>query len=91
MKKGNGFLDIDLKRNKMGNNSLYCILPGQLHQLEIGEAEGYIISFSERLLNSGSDDFELMLDCHGRLSPSNAIRTSCPCRRRISASVVAAS
>jgi AraC family transcriptional activator of pobA len=60
IKKGNGFLDIDLKRYKMGNNSLYCIIPGQLHQLEIEEAEGYIISFPERLLNSGSDDFELM-------------------------------
>src|SRR5882762_5257141 len=60
IKKGIGFLDIDLKRYKMGNNSLYCIIPGQLHQLEIEEAEGYIISFPERLLNSGSDDFELM-------------------------------
>jgi AraC-like DNA-binding protein len=59
MKRGNGFLDIDLKRYKMGNNTLYCIIPGQLHQLEIEEAEGYIISFTERLLNSG-DDFELM-------------------------------
>jgi AraC-like DNA-binding protein len=43
----------------MGNNTLYCIIPGQLHQLEVEEAEGYIISFTERLLNSG-DDFELM-------------------------------
>jgi AraC-like DNA-binding protein len=59
MKRGNGFLDIDLKRYKMGNNTLYCIIPGQLHQLEVEEAEGYIISFPERLLNSG-DDFELM-------------------------------
>ena len=59
MKRGNGFLDIDLKRYKMGSNTLYCIIPGQLHQLEIEEAEGYIISFTERLLNSG-DDFELM-------------------------------
>jgi len=60
MKKGNGFLNIDLKRYKMGNNTLYCIIPGQLHQLEIEDAEGYIISFPEMLLNSGSDDFELM-------------------------------
>lgn len=60
IKNGNGVLDIDLKRYKMGSNSLYCILPGQLHQMEIQEAEGYIISFPERLLNSGNDDFELM-------------------------------
>lgn len=58
--KGTGFLDIDLKRHKMGNNMLYCIVPGQLHQLEMEEAEGYIISFPEGLFNSGNDDFELI-------------------------------
>jgi AraC-like DNA-binding protein len=58
---GNGSLNIDLKRYKMGNNTLYCIIPGQLHQLEIDdEAQGYIISFPEYLLNSGNDDFELL-------------------------------
>lgn len=61
VRSGNGSLDIDLKRYKMGNNTLYCIIPGQLHQLEIDEeAEGYIISFPEYLLNSGNDDFELL-------------------------------
>lgn len=60
IKRGNGFLDIDGKRYNMGNNMLYCIIPGQLHQLEIEKAEGYIISFPEGFLNSGSDDFELM-------------------------------
>ncbi|MBS1662875.1 MAG: AraC family transcriptional regulator [Bacteroidetes bacterium] len=60
VRSGNGSLDIDMKRYKLGNNMLYCIVPGQLHQLEIENAEGYIISFPEKLLNSGSDDFELM-------------------------------
>ena len=61
IRNGNGNLDIDLKRYKMGNNTLYCIIPGQLHQLEIDEdAEGYLISFPEYLLNSGNDDFELL-------------------------------
>ena len=61
VRNGNGSLDIDLKRYRMGNNTLYCIIPGQLHQLEIDEeAEGYIISFPEYLLNSGNDDFELL-------------------------------
>jgi len=61
VRSGNGSLDIDLKRYKMGNNTLYCIIPGQLHQLEIDdEAKGYIISFPEYLLNSGNDDFELL-------------------------------
>lgn len=61
VRSGNGSLDIDLKRYKMGNNTLYCIIPGQLHQLEIDEeSQGYIISFPEYLLNSGNDDFELL-------------------------------
>lgn len=61
VRNGNGSLDIDLKRYKMGNNTLYCIVPGQLHQLDIDEnAQGYIISFPEYLLNSGNDDFELL-------------------------------
>ena len=61
VRSGNGSLDIDLKRYKMGNNTLYCIIPGQLHQLEIDEeSQGYIISFPEDLLNSGNDDFELL-------------------------------
>lgn len=60
LKRGNGFLDIDGNRYKMTNNTLYYIIPGQPHLLEIEEAEGYIISFPEGLLSSGSDDFELM-------------------------------
>ena len=60
VRQGEGFLDINLKRYKMGSNTLYCIVPGQLHQLEVIAAEGYIISFPEGLLNSGSDDFELL-------------------------------
>jgi AraC-like DNA-binding protein len=61
VRDGNGCLDIDLQRYKMGNNTLYCIIPGQLHQLEIDDdAQGYIISFPEYLLNSGNDDFELL-------------------------------
>ena len=60
VQKGNGFLDIDLKRYRMTGNTLYCIVPGQLHQLEIEDADGYMISFPETLLSAGSDDFELM-------------------------------
>lgn len=61
VRNGNGNLDIDLKRYTMGEKTLYCIIPGQLHQLEIDDdAEGYIISFPEYLLNSGNDDFELL-------------------------------
>jgi len=60
VRQGEGFLNIDLKRYKVSDDTLYCILPGQLHQLEIEQAEGYIISFPEALLSGGSDDFELL-------------------------------
>jgi len=60
VREGEGSLDIDLRRYKMESNTLYCIVPGQLHQLEVIAAEGFIISFPEALLNSGTDDFELL-------------------------------
>ncbi len=61
VKKGGGYLDIDLKRYRLGNNMLYCIVPSQLHQLETDEtAEGYIVSFPEWALNTGNDEFELL-------------------------------
>jgi len=60
VRQGEGFLNIDLKRYKVSGNTLYCIVPGQLHQLEIERGEGYIISFPEGLLSGGSDDFELL-------------------------------
>ncbi len=61
IRNGNGCLDIDLKKYRMGNNTLYCIVPGQLHQLELDEtSDGYLISFSDHLMHSGNDDFELL-------------------------------
>lgn len=61
IRNGNGFLDIDLKRYDMGDNMLYCIVPGQLHQLEMDHTvDGYVISFPEHLMNGGNDDFELL-------------------------------
>jgi AraC-like DNA-binding protein/mannose-6-phosphate isomerase-like protein (cupin superfamily) len=61
IKNGNGCLDIDLKKYRVGDNMLYCIVPGQLHQLELDETiEGFRISFPEHLMNGGNDDFELL-------------------------------
>jgi AraC family transcriptional regulator, transcriptional activator of pobA len=61
LRTGGGSLDIDLKRYKMAGNSLYCILPGQLHTIRIdANSEGCIIAFPESLLNSGNDDFDLL-------------------------------
>jgi AraC family transcriptional activator of pobA len=61
VREGNGCLDIDLKKHQVGNNTLYCILPGQLHQLELADTiDGYIISFPDQMSNGGNDDFELL-------------------------------
>jgi AraC family transcriptional activator of pobA len=61
IRNGSGSLDIDLKRYKIASNSLYCIIPGQLHTLRINaNSEGCIIALPEYLLNSGNDDFELL-------------------------------
>ncbi|GGB20394.1 transcriptional regulator [Puia dinghuensis] len=61
IRNGKGSLEIDLKKYNMGSNTLYCISPGQLHQLEPGEqAEGYLISFPEYLVNSSGDEMELV-------------------------------
>jgi AraC family transcriptional activator of pobA len=61
IRNGNGCLDIDLKKYRMGDNMLYCIVPGQLHQLELDETvDGYLISFPEHAMNNGNDDFELL-------------------------------
>ena len=61
IRKGSGILDIDLKRYKMAGNSLYCIIPGQLHTLRVeAGSEGYIIALPESLLHAGNDDFELL-------------------------------
>jgi len=61
IRNGNGCLDIDLKKYRIGDNMLYCIVPGQLHQLELDyPIEGFLISFPEQLMNGGNDDFELL-------------------------------
>ena len=61
VRNGNGCLEIDLKKYRMSANMLYCIVPGQLHQLELDEfVDGYLISFPEHVMNSGQDDFELL-------------------------------
>lgn len=61
LRSGNGCLEIDLKKYRMDGNMLYCIVPGQLHQLELDESvDGYLISFPDRMINGGNDDFELL-------------------------------
>lgn len=59
--KGSGTLVLDLEMFSLQNNSIFCITPGQLHQLRIDEdMEGYIISFTETFLHMGEQEFDLM-------------------------------
>jgi len=61
LRTGNGCLEIDLKKYRMDGNTLYCIVPGQLHQLELDESvDGYLISLPDRMIDGGNDDFELL-------------------------------
>jgi AraC-like DNA-binding protein len=61
IRNGNGSLDIDLKSYRLEANMLFCIVPGQLHQLEMdATVEGFLVSFPEQLMNGGNDDFDLL-------------------------------
>ncbi|SDH21250.1 helix-turn-helix domain-containing protein [Chitinophaga filiformis] len=59
--KGGGTLVMDLDKFTLQDNSIFCVTPGQLHQLKENEqTEGYIISFNEAFLHMGDQDFDLM-------------------------------
>ena len=61
VRNGGGMLEIDLKKYHMAGNMLYCIVPGQLHQLQLDEmSDGYLITLPDHLLNGGNDDFDLL-------------------------------
>jgi AraC-like DNA-binding protein/mannose-6-phosphate isomerase-like protein (cupin superfamily) len=59
--KGAGTLLLDLQKFPLTGNSIFCISPGQLHQLkEDGQLEGYVLSFTETFLHMGEQEFDLM-------------------------------
>ncbi|SHN13224.1 AraC family transcriptional regulator [Chitinophaga sp. CF418] len=59
--KGGGTLVMDLEKFTLQDNSIFCITPGQLHQLkEEEQTEGYVISFTEAFLHMGEQEFDLM-------------------------------
>jgi len=61
MKTGTGSLQLESIVHEMRGNMLYCIGPGQIHRLSVGEhSEGYIICFTESVLNLAEDDFDLV-------------------------------
>ncbi|UPK68386.1 AraC family transcriptional regulator [Chitinophaga filiformis] len=59
--KGGGTLVMDLEKFTLQDNSIFCVTPGQLHQLKVDElTEGYVISFTEAFLHMGEQEFDLM-------------------------------
>ncbi|HXB08394.1 MAG TPA: helix-turn-helix transcriptional regulator [Puia sp.] len=61
IRNGDGTLEIDLKKYQMEGSMLYCILPGQLHQIQLDETvNGFLISLPDHLENGSSDDFDLL-------------------------------
>lgn len=59
--KGSGTLVMDLEKFTLHSNSIFCITPGQLHQLKEDEQiDGYVLSFTEAFLHMGDQEFDLM-------------------------------
>jgi AraC-like DNA-binding protein len=56
---GTGFVRVDLKEYAIGNDHLYGVGPGVVHQLQInGDAEGYILSFADSFLKLADHEFD---------------------------------
>ncbi len=59
--KGSGTLIMDMEKFTLQPDSIFCVTPGQLHQLKHDEyAEGYVLSFTDSFLHMGEQEFDLM-------------------------------
>ncbi|WP_224994808.1 helix-turn-helix domain-containing protein [Cesiribacter sp. SM1] len=55
---GAGRKYIDLKEYPIGNNTLFCVAPGQIRQLIASpNSRGFVVSFKESFLTEGDDGF----------------------------------
>jgi len=63
VKKGTGTHLIDLEKFELQDNTVYCITPGQVHQLNTTEpAEGYVISFMAEFLGAAEENYDLLFN-----------------------------
>lgn len=63
VKKGSGVHLIDLNRFEIGDDTVYCITPGQIHLLKATEdTEGYVISFTSDFLSLSDENYELLVN-----------------------------
>lgn len=59
--KGSGSVRVDLQQFDISPNNLYCIKPGEMHQLESSQGlEGYVISFTQSFLGMGDVEFDMV-------------------------------
>lgn len=58
--KGTGVLLIDMQQTDINNHQVFCIKPGQVHQLLPGKGlEGFVVAFTNSFLNIGEFEFDL--------------------------------
>ena len=63
LKSGSGYHLIDLDKYELQDNTVYCISPGQVHQLRSnGPVEGYVISFRPEFMTLADENFELFFN-----------------------------
>lgn len=63
VKKGTGTHLIDLERYELEDNTVYCITPGQVHDLKTtGTIEGYVISFMAEFLGGAEENYDLLFN-----------------------------
>lgn len=61
LKKASGVHLIDLARYDLGDHSVYCLTPGQIHLLKAEEGtEGYVLSFTNEFLSLHENNFDLL-------------------------------
>jgi AraC-like DNA-binding protein len=56
MQSGSGFHEVNTCCNQLNNNRVYCVMPGQLHHLQIDHgSHGYVICFDRSFLDGHED------------------------------------
>src|SRR4051812_40341286 len=63
VKKGTGIHLIDLEQYELEDNTVYCITPGQVHDLKpTGSIDGYVISFMAEFLGGAEENYDLLFN-----------------------------
>lgn len=63
VKQGNGTYQVDLDTHSIGNNTVYCLAPGQIYLFSANEhTSGYVVSFTAEFLGLNENNFEPLYD-----------------------------